>query len=492
MTYARSPFVVSTLAFAAAALTLVGSIAHAARPTSSIVGGDSVPGCGWPNVVRITTAQGNFFCSGTLIHPSIVATAGHCVAPALNGDDPPPAELVLFGDGEGEPDLVREVDFCMVHPDFVNTPAGIDFNNLDLAFCQLDEPVEDFPIVPLAYGCDYEEFEMGDPAVLVGFGRDEANVSGKKRALDVSVVLFEPSGEIQLSAGMCEGDSGGAAFRRAADDTWRQVGINSHRLFAAGGPTACGEAGVSVATAAWQLAPLIEGATDFDVTPCHDLAGNWEPSWECQGVPLQPEAGGPGSYAEGCVELERSGFLDSCGAALPEDETPPNVEVVTPADGMEFPDPGDSAASVEFVVEADDGEGWGIAEVTLEIESAEGDTIVETLIAPPYTWTIDLVRDSYLVRAVAEDNAGLVTETDWQTLGVGAPAVVPDADSGGTASGDEGGGTVADTDSPAAGEGEADGCACRARPTSSVPAGLTIMVLVWLRRRPRCRRACPG
>lgn len=213
--------------------------------------------------------------------------------------------------------------------------------------------------------------------------------------------MFEASGGIQLAPGTCEGDSGGGAFRVAADGTMRQFGIISHRLIPAGVSLACGTPGtVSVATAASQVAPLVEENTDFDVTPCHDISGNWEPSLKCQGVPLDPGAGDAGDYAEGCVELERSGFLDSCGSPLAVDETAPRVELVSPADGDEFADPGDGTQSVEFLVEADDGDGSGIAEVSLSIDRADGETISEIRSEPPYTWTVELAQGTYEIREV--------------------------------------------------------------------------------------------
>ncbi|MBV1861126.1 MAG: S1 family peptidase, partial [Nannocystaceae bacterium] len=283
-------------------LAASSATAHASPPTaadaplvasvkpSTIIGGDDVPGCGWPNVVRLLREDGSLLCSATLIHPSIVATAGHC---ALSPSGAPAS--VLFGDGSGEPGLAREIEFCMAHPDFVYSTSGITYDNHDLAFCQLSEPVEDLPIIPLAYGCDYTELQGVTPVDIVGFGLDENDEAGIKQALEVNTVLFEPSGEIQLTPATCSGDSGGGVFRDAADGTKRQVGIISHRLVPQGVSLACGTPGtVSVATAAWQVAPLVEANTNFDVTPCHDIDGNWEPSLQCQGVPLDPWDGGDG------------------------------------------------------------------------------------------------------------------------------------------------------------------------------------------------------
>ncbi|MBV1862403.1 MAG: trypsin-like serine protease, partial [Nannocystaceae bacterium] len=448
-----------------------------------IVDGDLVPGCGWPNVVRLEDSTGRFVCTATLIHPSIIATAAHCLVPPASDPDAPVAEVVAFGDGVGASELVREIEFCEAQPDF----DEFSNDNRDYGFCQLAEPVLDVPIIPLAYGCDHLNLDESNTATLVGFGQQQdGGRLGIKRATEVQGLQFRPSGEIELDSGACLGDSGGPAFTRASDGTWRQFGVSSYLLFPPGGPV-CGEDTVSGWTAAWQVAVLVEESTDFDVTPCHDIDGNWEPSLDCRGVPLQSEAESKGGFLEACAEVELSGFLSSCGDPLAVDEDPPFVEVVTPADGTEFPDPGEATASVEFVVEADDGDGSGVAGVTLEIEPSEGELISEVRTDPPYTWTVELVRGNYRVRAFAVDNAELTTTTEWATISVGGEAGGSGGSGGSGETGDEtmdsDGGDDSSGSSPTAEDGDADGCACGVRSTMPVSPWLMPLLWLWLRRR---------
>jgi secreted trypsin-like serine protease len=66
---------------AAAALVIVPNLAHADDVHSNIIGGDTVASAPWSAQVL---TNGRFTCSGTIIAPTWVLTARHCIQPHMS------------------------------------------------------------------------------------------------------------------------------------------------------------------------------------------------------------------------------------------------------------------------------------------------------------------------------------------------------------------------------------------------------------------------
>jgi hypothetical protein len=75
-------------------LLLFAGIAVTAQPASAIVDGQRDEVHTNVGLVRFTTAEGRFRCSGTLISPTVVLTAGHCTGD--DGSHPATNVLVSF------------------------------------------------------------------------------------------------------------------------------------------------------------------------------------------------------------------------------------------------------------------------------------------------------------------------------------------------------------------------------------------------------------
>lgn len=196
-----------------------------------IVGG--VPDTGDPAVVAFVPVddQGQILglCTGTLIDPSVILTAAHCVDPAITGLDPDTFFAAYFGSDLTVPVdpffvEVRFADQIAIHPEWdPNTLAN------DIALAHLSEPST---VTPLPINITPVEPFIGQDVRLVGFGRvggrPEVDGSGVKRqtttalsATDATLMaFFDPDNNT------CFGDSGGPAFM-TIDGEELVVGVTS-------------------------------------------------------------------------------------------------------------------------------------------------------------------------------------------------------------------------------------------------------------------------
>lgn len=234
-----------------------------------IYGGEPAKTCEWP------TSVGLGGCTGTLVHPRIMLSAAHCSTPSK----------VQFGESYRK-SIVKtvKIDWCAKNPKFKMREG-------DFAFCYLKEAVNDVPIAPIAYGCEVEQVKEGAKIWLVGFGSREDGGSGTKYKVEIPINKVMSKGqEIEVGGdgkASCYGDSGGPAFMKMSDGSWRTVGIVSR-----GTNRKCGYP--SVLTTAHSAVPWIQkklkekGVTDVDIAPCYDDEGKWEPTDACTGFAIDP------------------------------------------------------------------------------------------------------------------------------------------------------------------------------------------------------------
>lgn len=240
--------------------------------------------CQWPTVVSYRAGEDK--CTGLLVHPEVIVTAGHCVLDS-------PAGGVRFGEQFQPAAEIIDAARCGVHPDYVATGAP----SSDVGYCVLEAPMPGVPPTPILAGCETPWLQAGRPAVIVGFGTtpDDEPFGTKRYAFTVLDSDLREDGTVWVGdaeVNGCFGDSGGPAFVRSPDGTWHALGVLTY------GPP-CGE-GPVLYRALFDRIAWLEAETGRDLTPCHDAEGTWDPGPDCGSISADPLAPAR-TWSEACA-----------------------------------------------------------------------------------------------------------------------------------------------------------------------------------------------
>jgi secreted trypsin-like serine protease len=237
-------------ASATASPSAATSRATNAQATASVIGGHNASISKYPSLAYIEGLQATsgYACTGTVVAPRVVLTAGHCVEDIESSSIVEPGEIAV---ATGVSNLrkipraqVSEVVQVLANPEF--NPAKL---HGDAGLLILAAPVTAPPIA-LATGADAALYEPGDELTIAGWGIDDRNTGHAPNQLQTATVpieeasrcrqgtrrfypFYEPTRQVctldapHFKVTSCHGDSGGPAIATRTDGTMVEVGVTS-------------------------------------------------------------------------------------------------------------------------------------------------------------------------------------------------------------------------------------------------------------------------
>lgn len=224
------------------AAVLLASVVVAA-PANAIVGGKSTAPGAYPAVSYVSIA-GSFACTGTLVAPTVVVTAGHCgsLTGALIATPigwPPSMIAVTIGaEKPGGPGERATVSSVRIPPSYIATTGS------DVSLLILDKPAASAPVRIAGRG-EEGAWAAGVSETIVGYGqtKEDGPIPDRLQEANVPIVSDADCDKAypgtdtgtQICAGFpqggvdsCQGDSGGPLFGHRADGSLVLVGATSN------------------------------------------------------------------------------------------------------------------------------------------------------------------------------------------------------------------------------------------------------------------------
>jgi secreted trypsin-like serine protease len=240
------------LALALLASLVVAAAAQAANPkaSASVIGGHNATIAQYPSLAYIEGVQATagYACTGTVVAPRVILTAGHCVEDIESSSIVEPTEIAV---ATGVSNLTKipqanisAVVQVLAYPNFDPTKLQGDAGLLILA-----APVVAPPIA-LATTADAALYEPGDELTIAGWGIDDRKTGHAPEQLQAASVPVEEAGRCKrgtrrfypffdpthqvcaldipgFKVTACHGDSGGPAIATRTDGTPVEIGVTS-------------------------------------------------------------------------------------------------------------------------------------------------------------------------------------------------------------------------------------------------------------------------
>ncbi len=310
----------SLFAFAvpASASPIGGGSVDPVDTVSTVIGGTAVPAGKWPDAVAVL-GQGS--CTGTLIAPDVVLTAGHCA-------DMVPTQVIANSlDYNGAGGITATVKSTTAYPNWETS--------YDVSVIVLNAPIAGVTPRKVGTSCTFTE-SFGDSKMvhLVGFGLTDTAGQGNNTKLNEAmapvtdadcsgpggcVAGIKPGGEFIAGGGgkdSCFGDSGGPVY---LDTPRGPVVIGAVSRGLDGAATPCGGGGIYVRTD--KIVQWLETTTGKTIEKDNCVAGpgGEDPGGEDPGGE-GPDGNGPSGPSGGSPSGDLSGGCstggDSSGAGL--------------------------------------------------------------------------------------------------------------------------------------------------------------------------------
>jgi secreted trypsin-like serine protease len=224
----------------AVSVTAVALLGAAAAPSSAVVGGGNASPGEYPSVAEITF--GPFLCTGTLISPDWVLSAGHCgsvtgAAVATPASWPPQLINVRIGGVTQSDGEKRTVSRVVMNPNYLLT-SGYDISLLQLSSSSTMAPTQ------VAGAGERSIWTADTLETIVGWGATEEGGDLPDNLQEAQVPIttdaycagaysdFDPNtmvcaGFPEGGVDTCQGDSGGPMFGRTSAGVLRVVGATS-------------------------------------------------------------------------------------------------------------------------------------------------------------------------------------------------------------------------------------------------------------------------
>lgn len=276
--------------------------------TPPVVGGSTVPSGKWPDAVAVLGAKG--MCTGTLIAPTVVVTAGHCAGIEANQVI---ANTTDYASGGGARANIKSVT---AYPDWKNT--------FDVSVIVLETPIAGIEPRAVGTACTFTTFTTASHVHLVGFGRTTETGSGGNTQLHEAMAsvrdpdcskglgcepAIAPGGEFVAGGDgtdSCFGDSGGPVYLDTASG---QVLIGAVSRGVDGSSSVCGGGGIYVRTD--KIVDWLEATAKTTITKNACAA---QPSSD--GSDSGSSSAGAGTDAGGCAASSPSFALAPFAALL--------------------------------------------------------------------------------------------------------------------------------------------------------------------------------